>query len=173
MGKNQQIMIMAQGCLINCDEGFGVHVIEKLKQCYAFPEHVEIIDGSVLGTGLLGVVAQPDHLIVVDILRRGGPPGDLYRLEDDTLADLLKCKLAHYQSEFWDALVMCQALDKVPETVLLGVEPEDIDTCSVDLTPLLQEKVEPMVAMILAELDRLGVAYEPGVTDEGECQHPI
>ncbi len=171
--EKKQIMIMGLGCLINCDEGFGIHVIEKLKQCYAFPENVQIVDGSVVGTGLLGVVSQPDHLIVVDVLRRGGKPGDVYRLAAAETAKILDGTLAHYQSEFCDALVMCQVLDKVPETVVLGIEPENIKTCGVNLTPVLQAMVESMVAMVLAELGRLGVAYEPGVTDDGECQYPI
>ena len=169
----EQIMIMGMGCLINCDEGFGIHVLERLKQCYAFPKNVHVIDGSVLGTSLLGVISQPDHLIVIDVLRRGGKAGEFYRLAGKKTADILEGKLAHYQSEFWDALVMCRALDKVPETVILGVEPEDVDTCSADLSPALREKVAPMVTLILSELDRLGVPYKPGVTDDGTCQYPI
>jgi hydrogenase maturation protease len=54
---------------------------------------------------------------------------------------------------------MCQALDKVPETVILGVEPEDIDTLGLELTPAIKPKIEPVIEMVLKELDRLGVGY--------------
>ena len=62
--------------------------------------------------------------------------------------------------DFLEALTLCQALDKVPQAVILGVEPEDIDTCSIDLTPTVKAQFEPLLAMVLAELDRLGAKYK-------------
>jgi hydrogenase maturation protease len=41
----------------------------------------------------------------------------------------------------------------------VGVEPEDIDTCGIELTPTVRRRVEPVIRMVLAELDRLGVPY--------------
>ena len=64
---------------------------------------------------------------------------------------------------------MCQALDKVPKTVILGVEPEDIDTMDTELTPAIAARVEPMVCRVLDELDRLGVAYTKGCTEDVSC----
>ena len=58
-----------------------------------------------------------------------------------------------------EALTLCQALDKVPETVILGVEPADIDTQSLELTPAIQSCVDPMIDMILDEIKRLGGSY--------------
>jgi hydrogenase maturation protease len=55
---------------------------------------------------------------------------------------------------------LCQALDKVPATVILGVEPEDIETLSTDLTPTILAKVGQVIDMILAELSRLGGSYQ-------------
>ena len=37
-----------------------------------------------------------------------------------------------------------------------GVKPEDIDTQSLDLTPAIQAKVNPVIDMVLAELKRFG-----------------
>ena len=50
-------------------------------------------------------------------------------------------------------------LDKVPDTVIVGVEPQDIDTLSIELTPCIQSKVDPMIQRVLSELDRLNVPY--------------
>jgi hydrogenase maturation protease len=52
-------------------------------------------------------------------------------------------------------------MDRVPETVILGVEPQDIDTLSVELTPVIQQAVDPVIDMVLRELDSLEVAYFP------------
>jgi hydrogenase maturation protease len=53
-------------------------------------------------------------------------------------------------------LTLCQALDKVPQTVIIGVEPGDIDTQSLELTPAIQAQVDPVIDMVLDELKRLG-----------------
>jgi hypothetical protein len=39
------------------------------------------------------------------------------------------------------------------------VEPEDITTVDVELTPAIAAKLDDLVAMVLAELDRLGIRY--------------
>lgn len=170
--NSQQIMILGVGCILYSDEGFGVRVIEKLEKRYTFPANVSVVDGGVLGTNLLGVISQPDYLIVVDAIRNKGNPGDLYRLEGDAIPARIRAKNSLHQVDFIEALTLCQALDKVPETVILGVEPEDIDTLSIDLTPVIQTKVDPIIKMVLAELDRLGVSYKKGASKNVPC-NPI
>jgi hydrogenase maturation protease len=64
-----------------------------------------------------------------------------------------------HQVDFLEALTLCQALDNVPKTVIIGIEPEDIQTLSLVLTPTLQAQVEPVVGMVLNELERLGISY--------------
>jgi hydrogenase maturation protease len=64
---------------------------------------------------------------------------------------------------------MCQALDKAPEAVILGVEPEDIDTMSIELTPVINNQIGPIIEMVMKELDRLGVSYKKGETGYVSC----
>jgi len=113
----------------------------------------------VLGINLLGVISKPNHLLVVDAIRNRGNPGDLHRLEGDAIPERIRAKNSLHQVDFLEALTLCQAIDKVPQTVIIGVEPEDIQTLSLVLTPTVQAQVEPVIRMVLAELDRLGVSY--------------
>ena len=153
------VMVLGIGCILYSDEGFGVRVVEKMQACYEFSENVLLVDGGVLGINLLGVISKPDHLIVVDAIRNQGKPGDLYRLEGDQIPQRIRAKNSLHQVDFLEALTMCQALDKVPETVIIGVEPEDIETQSLELTTAVQAQVDPVIEMVLAELERLGVSY--------------
>lgn len=150
------VMILGIGCILYSDEGFGVRVVEKLQQLYEFPDSVLVVDGGVLGINLLGVISKPAHLIVVDAIRNKGNPGDLYRLEGDAIPDRIRAKNSLHQVDFLEALTLCQALDKVPETVILGVEPEDIETLSLELTAATQSRVDRMIDMVLDELKRFG-----------------
>jgi hydrogenase maturation protease len=154
-----EIMILGVGCILYSDEGFGVRVIETLQDRYEFPDNVLVVDGGVLGINLLGVISKPDHLIVVDAIRNRGRPGDLYRLEGEAIPERIRAKNSLHQVDFLEALTLCQALDKVPETVILGVEPEDIDTLSTDLTPTTQSRVDAIIEKVLDEVKRLGGSY--------------
>ena len=154
-----EIMVLGIGCILYSDEGFGVRVVEKMAALYEFTDNVLLVDGGVLGINLLGVISKPDHLIVVDAIRNRGKPGDMYRLAGDQIPQRIRAKNSLHQVDFLEALTMCQARDKVPETVIIGVEPEDIDTQSLDLTPAIQAKVDPVIEMVLAELVRLGGSY--------------
>ena len=154
-----EIMILGVGCILYSDEGFGVRVIETLQERYEFPDNVMVVDGGVLGINLLGVISKPNHLIVVDAIRNKGKPGDLHRLEGDAIPERIRAKNSLHQVDFLEALTLCQALDKVPETVILGIEPEDIETLSTELTPTTQSKVDAIIEKVLGELTRLGGSY--------------
>lgn len=153
-----QITVLGIGNILLTDEGFGVRVVEKLYDEYEFPDNVSLVDGGVLGINLLGVIAEAKHLIVVDAVKNKQPPGTLYRLEKDELPERILLKNSLHQTDFLETLTLCQAIDKVPETtVVLGVEPEDILTHSVDMTPTVAARVDEMMDLVLRELDHLGV----------------
>ncbi len=166
------VMIIGVGCILYSDEGFGVRVIQKIQELYEFPDNVSVVDGGVLGVNLLGVISQPDYLIVVDVIRNKGNPGDIYRLEGKQIPERIRAKNSLHQVDFLEALTLCQALDKVPETVIIGVEPEDIETLSIDLTATTQSRMEEVISLVLAELDRLGVPYKEG-NSEDVPRYPI
>ena len=155
-----EVMVLGIGCILYSDEGFGVRVVEKMETFYEFSDNVLLVDGGVLGINLLGVISKPDHLIVVDAIRNKGKPGDLYRLTGDQIPLRIRAKNSLHQVDFLEALTLCQALDKVPETVIIGVEPEDIDTQSLELTPTVKTKIDPVIEMVLTELDGLGVSWK-------------
>ena len=153
------IMVLGVGNLLFTDEGVGIHVIRKLEERYNFPENVSIQDGGVLGINLLGVISSADYLIVVDAVKNGGRPGDPHRFEGEEIPRRILAKNSLHQVDFLEALTLCQALDKVPETVILGVEPKDIESVGLELTPPVQAKVDSLIKMVLKELNRLGVSY--------------
>lgn len=151
------IIVLGVGNILFTDEGFGVRALEALDGAYVFPENVSLFDGGVLGIHLLSVIAEAEHLIVLDAVRNGGVPGTLYRLTDEDIPKRVLAKNSLHQIDLLDALTLCRALDKAPVTVILGVEPVDIQTTGITLTPLLQKCIPAIVAMTLEELDRLGV----------------
>lgn len=155
--KQKQITIMGVGNILFTDEGVGVRVLEKLNEQYDFPPNVSMVDGGVLGMNLLGTISEADHLIVIDAVRNGQDPGTLYRLEGEAIPQRVLAKNSLHQVDLLEALTFCQALDKHPETLIIGIEPMDIKTVGLEMTPTVVNKMPAMVEMVILELARLGV----------------
>lgn len=161
MAEAPHVMVMGVGNILLTDEGFGIRVMQELERCYEFAPNVSVVDGGVLGLSLLGVIAEADYLIVIDAVRNRGNPGDFHRLTGDAIPARVRAKNSLHQIDFLETLTLCQALDNVPETLILGVEPVDTDSLGVELTPMLQARVEPMIEMVLEELRQLNAGFRP------------
>jgi hydrogenase maturation protease len=157
--NTEQITILGVGNYLFTDEGVGIRVIEKLEQEYDFPDNVIPVDGGVLGVHLMGVISAADHLIVVDAIRNDGAPGSLYRMAGEEIPLRILAKNSLHQVDLLEALTLVNAIDRSPETVIVGVEPEDIETMGVELTPTIAAKVDDLIEMVLKELDRLKATY--------------
>ena len=155
--EQKQITIMGVGNILFTDEGVGVRVLEKLNEQYEFPPNVSVVDGGVLGMNLLGTISEADYLIVIDAVRNGQAPGTLYRLEGEDIPKRVLAKNSLHQVDLLEALTFCQALDKHPQTRIIGIEPEDIKTVGLDMTPTVANKMQAMVEMVILELAHLGV----------------
>ncbi len=159
--ETSQITILGVGNILLRDEGVGVRVVERLSRDYRFSDNVQVLDGGVLGIRLMGVIGGTDVLIVVDAVKNRQPPGTLYRMADDEVPRRVLAKQSMHQMDLPEVLALCSAIDKNPRTIVVGVEPEDITTMDVELTPTIAAKVDDLIVMVLAELDTLGVKYTP------------
>ena len=157
--ETKRIMILGVGNLLFSDEGVGVRVAESLQDHFNFSDNVRVVDGGTLGIHLLSVISEADHLIIVDAVRNGGEPGTLYRLAGDEIPKRILAKNSLHQVDLLETLTCCQALDHVPETVIIGIEPQDITTLGVELTPAIRVRMDDLIHAVLAELDKLGETY--------------
>lgn len=164
--NKDNITILGVGNIIYSDDGVGVRVVEKLMQEYEFSDNVTLVDGGVLGINLLGVISNAGRLIVVDTVLNHGDPGDLHRLEHDQIPNRILAKNSLHQVDLIEALTLCKALDHVPRTTIIGIEPKDLNTLDDKLTPEIQDKLEELTQKVLEETLRLGGSYTPKIKAE-------
>ena len=157
--QTEIITILGVGNILLTDEGFGVHVIRELEKQYNFPKNVQLIDGGVLGLNLLNIILESDRLIVVDVIRSGEAPGTLYRIDYDDIPNRIKAKNSLHQLDFIESLTKGAAIGDVPYTIIIGTEPKDIETHSLNLTLEIEKALEPTMNMVLSELDKLQIKY--------------
>nr|WP_319490350.1 HyaD/HybD family hydrogenase maturation endopeptidase [uncultured Desulfobacter sp.] len=155
------ITVLGVGNILYTDDGVGIRVVEALEKGYEFSDNVDIIDGGVLGVNLLGVISNAGRLIVVDTVLNHGQPGDLHRLDHDQIPNRILAKNSLHQVDLIEALTLCNALDHVPETTIIGVEPKDIESLGEDLSPEVGVRLDDLVQNVLEEIIRLGGSFEP------------
>jgi hydrogenase maturation protease len=145
MGK----FVLGIGNALLRDEGIGCHVAQALEEI-PLP-NVKIIDGGTC-PDLLQFLEDTDKLIIVDAVKGGGPPGQIYRfhLEDITLEQ--KPFLSLHDVGLVDNLMLMKFWHSVDETVVIGVEPNQVDW-GLELSPELQGKMPQIIDTILSELN--------------------
>ena len=153
MGK----FVVGIGNVLLRDEGIGCHVAHALEGI-PLPD-VKIIDGGTCPE-VLQFLEDADKLVIVDAVKGGGTPGQIYRfhLEDITLEQ--KPFLSLHDVGLVDSLMLTQLWHNISEAVIIGVEPREINW-GLELSPELQEKMPQIINAILAELN-----YSKG---DGKC----
>jgi len=141
--------VLGIGNVLLRDEGIGCHVIHALEGI-PLPD-VKIIDGGTC-PDVVGLLEDADKLIVVDAVKAGGIPGQIYRfhLEDITLEQ--KPFLSLHDMGLVDNLMLMKLWHSIAEAVVIGVEPKEIEW-GLELSPELQEKIPQIIEAILAELN--------------------
>jgi hydrogenase maturation protease len=121
------ILIACIGNIFFGDDGFGVEMARALSTT-CLPEEVRVVDYSIRGLDLTYALLQPwDAVIFVDSIRRGGPPGTLYRLRPAGADDSSQTVLHAHALDPAQVLRCARGLGQVTAKIyLIACEPEDL-----------------------------------------------
>jgi hydrogenase maturation protease len=145
MGK----FVLGMGNVLLRDEGIGCHVVHALEEI-PLPD-VEIIDGGTCA-GIIPPLEATDKLIIVDAVKGGGMPGQIYRFHLEDIALEPKPFLSLHDMSLVDDLMSMQPWHNISEAVIIGIEPREIDW-GLGLSPELQAEMPQIIDVILAELN--------------------
>lgn len=165
-------LVACMGNALRGDDGFGVAVAGALAG-RGLPPDVTLIEIGIGGLHLVQALLDGyDALVVVDAVDRDAEPGRVFVLEPDVPdVGLLAPEERHelltdmHQAVPSRALIMAKALDALPEaTWIVGCQPGDATTLSMDLSPAVRAAVPAAVARITALLAALRerTAARPG-----------
>ncbi|MBV8674189.1 MAG: HyaD/HybD family hydrogenase maturation endopeptidase [Acidobacteriaceae bacterium] len=148
---SHEIAVLGLGNLIRSDDGLGVHAIRRLLVDHRLLPDVEVIDGGTLGLDLLPRVEGASHLLVIDAVDFGAPPGTLCRFADQQLQTLSAGRSVHLLG-FSDLLNALHLLGSPPRrVVLLGIQPGSTNW-GITLSPSVVASLDRLVEAALSEL---------------------
>jgi hydrogenase maturation protease len=155
-GKTIDVLVLGLGNVLLGDDGLGAAAVACLERDYRIPSGVRVEDGGTLGLSLLGLLADADHVILVDAVRTDGPPATLVRLDGADVMDAVRDRLSPHQIGVADLLDAARLLDRYPAAVtLLGLVPDAIDLAVVR-SRAVEGALDALVAAIVREVQSLG-----------------
>lgn len=144
-------VIIGIGNILLQDDGVGVHVIKQLEN-ENLPSTIELVDGGTSTLDTLGFFLDFEKVIVVDCLRAGLKPGTIYKIKPDDIKDYKKENLSIHDVQILDVVKMANMMNKYPDVVIFGIEPEKIDV-GLEMTLTMVLKVPEIVGNIKKELN--------------------
>jgi hydrogenase maturation protease len=147
------VLILGVGNLLLKDEGIGVHVARKLMDM-DLPPYVEVVEGGTSGFDLLDDIEGRGKVVVVDTVQAGQPPGTLYRLSREDIEDRPKQRLSLHDIDMTDLLKLSDLLGvkKPAEVIIIGVEPKDMETASMELSPEVEAQISKVIELVMKEI---------------------
>jgi hydrogenase maturation protease len=143
-------VIIGIGNILLQDDGVGVHVIEQLEK-ENLPSTIELVDGGTSTLDTLGFFLDHKKVIVIDCLRAGLEPGTIYKIKPEDIENYQKENLSIHDVQILDVVKMANIMNKYPEVVIFGIEPEKI-CLDLEMTEIMVSKIPEIVSNIKKEL---------------------
>ncbi len=150
----RKVLILGVGNVLLTDDGFGVHLINALKDT-RFPEHVALLEAGTVSHQLIPLLHTIDHLIVVDVVQAGDTPGSIFRFSPDDMNFPSEQKVSLHQISLVDVLRMAELTGAKPKTVIIGVQPKDVSSWSLELSEELKAVIPKVKGLIADELKKI------------------
>jgi hydrogenase maturation protease len=150
----QKILILGVGNLLLRDDGFGVHLINSLKGT-ALPPAVELLEAGTVSHQLIPRLHEIDHLIVIDVVEAGDTPGSIFRFSPDDMRFPIEQKASLHQISLIDVLNMAALTGTKPKTIIIGVQPKDVASWSMELSDELKAVIPRVQELVFEELKKI------------------
>ncbi|EMG38742.1 hydrogenase maturation protease [Desulfocurvibacter africanus PCS] len=137
METGKYLLVLGVGNILLTDEGIGVHAVNDLSK-EDWPEGVDFLDGGTCTQDMYYLFNGYEHLLVLDVVHGGKEPGTLFLLDEQDLIQNEKQRLSLHDIDLLDSLKMADLTGKRPLLRIVGIQPKDMTTWSMDMTDQLK-----------------------------------
>ncbi len=146
-------LIIGCGNLLSGDEGIGVHLIEYLKH-KTLPEDIELLDGGTAGFELIDFIQQAEKVIIIDAVKAGGRPGQIYCFGPQDFQTNAPPKTSLHGIGLTDIFGAIEKLQPLPKIKIIGAEPKDTSP-GTELSGQLKQILPRLAQLALAEMGKM------------------
>lgn len=121
-------LILGIGNILLGDEGIGVRIAQQLEENLAITAEFDVVDGGTCGMELLDLMANRQHIIVIDAVLANKAPGEIITLYDEQVPTFFSRKISPHQLGLCDVLSALKLTDEFPSHLcLIGIQPETLE----------------------------------------------
>ncbi len=150
-----KLLVLGIGNLLLTDDGLGIHAaLELMKE--KMPENVSVMEAGTFTHDVFYLFEEYSHVLVLDILHAGKEPGTIYRLTEKELTQNKEQRMSIHDIDLIDSVNMAELLyKKRPELFILGMEPFDYTTWSMELSPIIKDKLPTFIEQAKVEVQNI------------------
>ncbi len=152
----RKVLILGVGNLLLGDDGFGVHLINSLAET-SFPPNVQLLEAGTVSHQLIPLLREIDHLIIIDVVEAGDAPGSIFRFSPEDMQFSKEQMVSLHQISLIDVLMMAEMTGGRPKTIIIGVQPKDVSSWSLELSDEVRAVIPKVKDLIFDELKKLQV----------------
>lgn len=147
MRDRADTLILGIGNLVLQDEGFGVHVVQRLAASGRVPADVDLLDGGTAGLHLMGNLRNYRRVVVVDASLDSRPEGTVRRLKP-RYGNFPPLVTAH-EIGLKDTLEALELTGYCPEVELIVCSVKHYTSLGTELSPAVEAAVPRAMEMAL------------------------
>jgi hydrogenase maturation protease len=154
--SRSQVLVIGLGNPIMGDDGLGIAALERLRESWALPQSVRLVDGGTWGMNLLPLVEDARELLFLDAIDRGRPAGELNVLEREDVPRVLGLKLSPHQIDLREVLALAELRRGLPaRLVAMGLQPARVEMFD-GLSPEVECRMDELLTAVVARLAQWG-----------------
>jgi hydrogenase maturation protease len=154
--SRSEVLVIGLGNPIMGDDGLGIAALERLRESWALPQSVRLVDGGTWGMNLLPLVEDARELLFLDAIDRGRPAGELNVLEREELPRVLGLKLSPHQIDLREVLALAELRRGLPaRLVAMGLQPARVEMFD-GLSPEVECRMDELLAAVVGRLAQWG-----------------
>jgi len=142
-------LVIGVGNLLRCDDGAGVHVVNRLRE---EAPHIDTEDVAMGSIEVLEAMRGYNRVIIVDSVKTGAEPGTVFRV-NITGGDEPPAFGSSHGVDLVTTLRLGASLlpEEMPaEQIIIGIEAGDITTLSEECTPPVEAAIRRVVEEIIS-----------------------
>jgi hydrogenase maturation protease len=158
--SHKDIMVVGIGNRLLGDEGIGLYIIDNLSQI-PMPSNVNFIDCGCDLLGLMSYLNKPQKIIIIDAIRGGGKPGEIYKFNYSKLTTMKDETQSGHQMRTIFVLGLLRSVYPVladSEITLIGVEPKTLELGN-NLSQEVKERIADVTRLVIEEISLRSLHY--------------
>jgi hydrogenase maturation protease len=146
-------LVLGIGNPILSDDGVGPRLIDELRKLVSAPDIV-LRETSLAGVNLMEILAGFDRAIIIDAVRSGGKPGQVYRLKPQDFEVQPKDAFSQHNMSLFHSIALGKKLNlHMPkDVVIIAIEAENVTDFGESLTPEVEKAVSIAIKQVLEEV---------------------